>query len=107
MGRLLLFLLCACLVLGDYTQALAQTFKYEMKPYSSIGNPTGGKCLAHQDCVYGYLHKDKKFMLSCLTKKQASGKRVGDDHIPANGLICGCLPDVKLCGFALPQEMYR
>ncbi len=107
MRNLVFVFLCIVLAVGSWQFASAQTFKYEMNPYSSVGKVTGGKCLVHEDCVYGYLPKDKKFALLCLTKKQASGKRVGENHIPSRGLMCGCLPDVKLCGFALPQEMYQ
>jgi hypothetical protein len=106
MARTFLFLILAG-VLGFQNLASAQTFKYEMAPYSSVGKVTGGKCLTHEDCVYGYLPKGQKFALLCLTKKQATGKRVGENHIPYNGLMCGCLPDVKLCGYAQAQEMYR
>jgi len=107
--------ICTFLILGVQPLANAQTFKYEMNPYASVGKVTGGKCLSHEDCVNGYTQKltakerakGKKLILLCLTKKQAAGRRVDENHTPSSRWVCGCLPDVKLCGYALPQEMYR
>ncbi|MBY0429023.1 MAG: hypothetical protein K2Q32_07365 [Alphaproteobacteria bacterium] len=108
-------LLCIFLLLSSWPFASAQTFKYEMNPYSSVGKVTGGKCLVHEDCVNGYTAhvsakdkaRGKKLILLCLTKKQAAGRRVDENHIPSSSLICGCLPDVKLCGYGYAEEMYR
>lgn len=108
-------IICIFMILGHSQLASAQTFKYEMNPYSSVGKVTGGKCQVHEDCVNGYTQKisakdkakGKKLLLLCLTKKEASGRRVDENHVPYSRLICGCLPDVKLCGYAHPQEMYR
>lgn len=107
--------ICIFLILGSGPYASAQTFKYEMNPYSSVGKVTGAKCLSHEDCVNGYTTKltakdkakGKKLILLCLTKKQAAGRRVDESHTPSSRYVCGCLPDVKLCGYAHPQEMYR
>jgi hypothetical protein len=107
MHNLVFTVICAVMVSSFGQLASAQMYRYEMNPYSSVGKVTGGKCLVHEDCINGYVPKGKKFALLCLTKKQAAGKRVDEDHIPANGLICGCLPDVKLCGYAAAQELFK
>ncbi len=107
MRSFLFVLVCFFLILCYGQFVSAQTFKYEMNPFSSVGKVTGGKCLVNKDCVNGYFPMGKKFVVRCLTKKQAGGKHVDENHYPAHGLICGCLPDVKLCGYAQAQEMYR
>lgn len=106
MRNFVFILICVFLISGNGQFASAQTFKYEMRPFSSVGRVTGGKCQIHGDCHDAYLPKGKKFVVLCLTKKEAGGKRVDEKHIPNNGLVCGCLPDVKLCGYASAQEMY-
>lgn len=108
MHRLGLILLCALLLVGISHTADAQQYRYVMRPLSSVGKVTGGKCNNNKECVNGYVAKDtKKFAMLCLTRKQAGSRLVGENHVPANGLTCGCLPDVHYCGYVEPEYLGR
>lgn len=108
MAKFALILVCIGMVLGLAQIANAQQYRYVMRPLSSVGKVTGGKCNTNKECVNGYTSKDsKKFTMLCLTRKQAGSRLVGENHVPANGLTCGCLPDVHYCGYVEPEYLGR
>lgn len=108
MAKFVFALMCVCLLLSSAQLANAQQYKYVMRPLSSVGKVTGGKCNQNKECVNGYTSKDqKKFTMLCLTRKQAGKRVVDDSHVPNYGLTCGCLPDVHHCGYIEPEYLGR
>ena len=74
-------------------------------PFSQQGNVTGGKCSSNSDCIQANLPGEPNRGVLCLTKAEANNTPVAPDKIPLGGLQCGCLPDVKHCGYAIPAVM--
>ncbi len=66
---------------------------------SKIGNETGGICNIDNDCVVGC--KEVGGSPSCLKKAEAQTKCA---LAAPGGLRCGCLEDVKKCGYLFPSE---
>jgi hypothetical protein len=72
---------------------------------SKIGNATGGECQTTSDCLVGCKTLDSE--PTCITKKEGNNDCLKNKDTPIGGLTCGCLPDVKRCGYALPYEVLK
>lgn len=99
MAKPLLYLVLTCMLfVQNYAHA-------DELPYSKRGNTTGGACASHSDCIQGYKNGNKNNGVLCLTSAEGNNAPAPADEIPPGGLSCGCLPDVKHCGYAVPDEL--
>jgi hypothetical protein len=72
-------------------------------PVSNMGTVTGGACASDADCFQGCINGDNTKRIICITKAEGSDACIGILGVPFGGLACGCLPDAKRCGYALPK----
>lgn len=68
---------------------------------SKKGNVTGGTCKTDVDCLQGCIGAADP---TCLAKSEGSSKCLENKSPPPGGLKCGCLTDVKKCGFQFPIQ---
>lgn len=73
-------------------------------PVSKVGNVTGGHCKTDADCAQGCLTGDSSRRILCITKAEGNSQCIGPNGPPPGGLECGCLTDVKHCGYAAPGK---